>query len=1449
MIQPELNLTKRAKATKDKSLVNAFGVMLDVTRTSITNEPGTFINTVIYNGIKEYYGHTDYDIVGCIPCNDELVIFTTSKKNRNTNFIFRYIENINVNDNNAGEIYKPLANNKDFEHYGGEVFGTFTYNYLGELIITFSEVDSTTNELIPLRSINLGNSKTRAYIETDLNVQPIIPHIRIPYMSNVNIVNGRAYKGWYYFYIRYKISDNDYTQWYNIGKPIFITSLNEKDIIRYPYTILGMNDEHIPVDKMDPAMAVIYVDGCADFVETGTDIADKTVTFNVRNHSKHFTKAQIGFVCASKGYTKAFQSKDYDIRDKSGKLINITYTVNSTEFEETSVSEFNVQFVNLFNVGNIVNHNNRCYVANYTESETDYKLSQSINDNISVTLVKETISDFDYIDDEHILFGKRIRDGITFDKLFNVLPDYKIKVRTNFRLRSQFSGILMGDRDANGEFNASDIQYSKGVILVKGHDIFSVISPKQVNTNYVVFTVNDIGYRVNRNDGYNDRKMYINDKTFDKRMLDSTLIPGGIYNLFIHFVDKYGQATNGIKLNCKTWVKIGSTFHSNLVYQSFIFRDNLYYIVHTNPNVYNTNKKVSQDYIIYSRKSNGVDNGRHYVEFISEVPDTNVDVYLTAEEHIRMKYAFLEEIYDATLTWNNVIGIYDDIGIDEFIPFVNVNGETLFRVPSKNIIDVIPQKFFSLEWETYHRHSYGIKVDNVDIPNGYVGYFISYEKYENVIKHTGVLTKRDAYGGADNDFKYTNDTDEDYKVGNSEIRTIPELSKQFATEVCFYSDELNTEEKIELNFNLIKVLSKNKFSNVEFEYNDNRPLKGFYRSDIQNIRSCNSIELPSNNNDNVVIHSKGQSLKVANSNTDGRLGLSTCISIKGCETLFEDGKNDIYKVQLINLTNNIYINKNKILIRCTDVIYNEGPAISYNFNGHLTFSAALIYRCFGLNYDTGNFTAYLNNTNGKYLPNLIASSGWKFNGLHHHFVHYLQYPVISDTIYEAKSFKNKPDAIYKKLFVTKNDKLFGIGCIVIPQDTVDLFERKYNSSYEHHPLTHINYREDRHFLKVFNKTIRRSNQFKDESSNNAWRVFSVEAYKHIHENKGDIVSLVTSGNTFLVHTQHSLFNFDMRNTLETVDNNVQTKFTDVFDAPYREVFNTYMGYGGIKYKDSNILDQFGYLFYDNDARRFFRLDGNDAKPIDENIHSFVKNYNPDRVQFAHDEDNKRIIVNLTKGKSYLTLSYSYVSNTFISFHKHKFSRAYNTKTRLYYKNANRISSYYNINESNVKYGVSEFMNNISMNGTYNASISIMLNGRYDEVKQIDFVKYQCYITRNSDYSDSIYTPVGRELKPYAGNTIRIYNDFYDTGTLDILNSSSDTDLSVYGVSNSSYDYKKPYYDHGVWNYNYIRHKAKDVTGDNAHIRGNYFVATIEFDNKHRFEFENFEYSAVKDKKV
>jgi hypothetical protein len=53
--------------------------------------------------------------------------------------------------------------------------------------------------------------------------------------------------------------------------------------------------------------------------------------------------------------------------------------------------------------------------------------------------------------------------------------------------------------------------------------------------------------------------------------------------------------------------------------------------------------------------------------------------------------------------------------------------------------------------------------------------------------------------------------------------------------------------------------------------------------------------------------------------------------------------------------------------------------------------------------------------------------------------------------------------------------------------------------------------------------------------------------------------------------------------------NLQVATPDVFDTEYKEVFITKLGYGGLQDKDAWIAGQFGYIWFDNDTKKIFKV--------------------------------------------------------------------------------------------------------------------------------------------------------------------------------------------------------------------------------------------------------------------
>ena len=96
--------------------------------------------------------------------------------------------------------------------------------------------------------------------------------------------------------------------------------------------------------------------------------------------------------------------------------------------------------------------------------------------------------------------------------------------------------------------------------------------------------------------------------------------------------------------------------------------------------------------------------------------------------------------------------------------------------------------------------------------------------------------------------------------------------------------------------------------------------------------------------------------------------------------------------------------------------------------------------------------------------------------------------------------------------------------------------------------------------------------------------------------------------------------------------------------------------------------------------------------------------------------------------------------------------------------------------------------------------------------------------------------------PYAGDTLKVYNDLTNTSELDI---TVDNESS----KNSFGNYKKPYWELGNWNFSYLRNYNESNKASNmSRIIGNFFVVEFTFKEKindsakYKIEFEELKYS-------
>lgn len=1478
-ISPKLQMNLHPKDADNLSLVTALNVKLANDESCITNEESIKENTFIHNYLTKFYkdsegNYYDFTIVAIIPCNIELVIIAIRNDKSTNAQIFRYREATTYNQESMKCVYGENDTNY-LAYHGGKIKAAFTYNVENSLIIAIAEYDGE-EEKIPLRTINLGNYDNEdIYSDKNIsdNMLSISPEVYIPSMRNLKYIKGNAYKGWYYIFVRFKINSVDYTQWFNFGFPIFIDSLEKYAITKYCYrqkvTGMATTDVFKIVSPEEPTDG--FCAGASDYFSSTSDIANETFKIDIifNNFDKIYDKYQIGIICASKKYTKAFRTSDIDLKWDDDNNYTTEFILNNASLIESSAEEFIIDNYNYFDVKNIINYKNKLYISNYKENNANNKniIDSDIINNILISLVSSSVYgsgiSYDYTISSNDDVGNYNNQydgssqGITGTSFFNLNEDDEVNIKGN---------CVVYDKNGNTtsfinmNFKVSEIQIMGGSseFTINVDNIFPISFTKTLPDNIAVVAtrynytsdskaeptvykfnedvlitkiinsaISDNATQISincKNFAVNDGVNYINiNSSFNNRKTKRILIPGEVYNFFIHFVDKYGHCTNGYKINNNVVWNTEDDLETEIVPIPFLYNGTTYYgampvdsNVLLNNNINTTNLKIYRS--IFSNK------------LINNI---------TSEEYINAFKDFFNSFEDFKYDDVKWFQIASGYGASYFLPYYNNNGDKLFKIPIK-------------ENSATSVNSFIFNVSNVKIPEGYVGWFISYEKFEPIKRVTGMLTRND-FRSQDS---VKNKDDEWFKLNTANCHK--------SDLMYFYSGQFDIADSIRLDYNIMRIDAVNVWDTLDIPNWDYNQRAGAYKF-------CHDMNKPQTagelSNAPLIYAPTEYKLVVADSAADNRMGLGTALQMKDGYNLFDDyipaaiycDRIKLYKVTLLNATRDIYMSNNKTLIRCTNIIYDTYMSTdNISVNGVMTYDGCIVYENAGLNFNTANNIAYRNKLNTKYYTSEAdRKHTWELNCP---FLAYLQFHCIDDFFYESKSFKNEPTGyvFYVKQDTADLDKAnennkFANGCIVTPANSIDLFENRQSSSDTYYAKSYTNYREDLVSVDNYEKTIRRSAVIQDETRENGWRTFPIEAYKNITENKGIITNIIGIGTMLLVHTEHSLFAFDTSNTLETNDKSIQLNQPDAFEVNYKEVFTSSLGYGGLQDDKSFVIDQFGYIFYNNDFHRFYNFDNGQLATIDDDIIQWLDKYKPYNVRFANDKFNNRVLIKMNykvnNNEKDVVISYNYNTKNFVSLHEYYFDEAFNTKSNLYMKCNNTYHnncSLHQFVQDGSSYGNFDNIKTKVRTATICSSkIGIIVNEQYNNVKFLEHISYKLNKFANPTEIDYTYSPVEGMITPYSADLLKIYNNEVNTGELDILVDKEDT-------KNVFCNYTKPYWELGMWNYNYFRNNIANYNtyGDAfnmSRIFGNYFVIEFTFSNTDnlKVEFEELKYNIVK----
>lgn len=1136
-IVPKLDLNRNPKEVKCGSLIAAKNVMTDDSGSYFTNEYGFGVSfeTNARDEGSDTFNHPSEYIVGVIPCNKEIVIFTYSAYETKAR-IYRKPDN--------GKAYEVSTN---WEYHGGKITGTYTYNYKGELIIVVAEsgaVDLNNNNIqVPLKTWNLDVGSTGLEHGVEENIPSIV--------ADYKITNGSLNCGVYTFFIRYQIDDYNYTKWFQITDDIIIINDEGKDapihnflnsksaLTRYNVDELGN-----PTTEFEP------------FLINGNDKSNKGVYFTLDIDKNYkFTKYQIGYIVKHNDAVDARIFNTYSI-----DITTLVFNTN-TYIEEESVDEMLREPIELFDVKNVINYNNRIYISNYKENLNEDLIGNTKNVHVDI----ETINVSDYsntvtttkqlvITTNFAIGGATsvndvwAADKYTVEKNSEV-TEYVIKseyitefIRKFFTSSIKVFGFgtaisIDHDKITNIPNASKNEPYlsrakfelwigiiasgtSKQVCIYDSHVQKAVnISKIVIRNGYIVITVAGTEYLINKSTDFQvliEQDLFFVSAPMQTQIgfYNQPLITGSNY----HYNAGYGMNSSAYEATTISSANATSPFNN---FRSLI------------PG------QIYSFYIHYIRKDGSATNG-----FIiqNEIDET------TAK-------ASGDKLADTN---------------DPFDVVVNNVGNKLFRVPTikdSNLL-VFPR----------------FRVDS--IPNNYIGWFCTYEKVEDM-----------AYP-------------------------------------CIVEDGT-------LNGNRFTV------TNTNFEYKEDS-IQGnkYFKLDDDKITDNNTESLT--NHIKATIHPN--------------------VSF-GIVPKYEVGT----KVVVYNDNKDVYNKAVKTLYRITDNHYVTGfsrdnfkyvPGF-YNQEKIVTFDKELIINptaSFALNPNSQKLDGYV----------IALNNGYNYN----------KYPT--------NAYSIKQDYNEGAVSLTNEEgKALGVyyNKVLSPDRLRDFLELK--ECYKSTPLkSYTNYSKD--YIDSFDKTIRRSNVISDESLVNGFKNFDVEQYKIITENKGSITNIVGIGLYMLVHTEYSLFVFDRTPKLTQKS---QLEVPDVFDIDYQEVLPSNEGFGGLARKDESIISKHGYIWFDSVNKIIFKFENGKAEILSTNINNLLKSLDIDYVVFGEDLKTNRLLICIwlnqkdTKNNQYyITLSYNFNLNDFISLHDYAFTANYRTYNKSYFFNGNVDKArLYEFDESETSY--------------------------------------------------------------------------------------------------------------------------------------------------------------------
>lgn len=441
-INPKLNLNKTPNAVDNNSLVFAKNIRLDVDG-SIHSDYSIFpmslakgkrtVNYVQYNNLRNrirhdldyqdtsktnrYYNtirrfleygdgkkHPQYEndeeicyiedgkfkIVGTVSDSNDFYLFISASyyeiidfindNDVNDDEVITYSLNCIIRYNERTNLFTPCTCN--WKWSGGTIDGCVITNLVGDKILNIAETNVINP--VPFKSINLNTCSTN----DDESIYTQTPNIPLTNFYLINRFSCSIPNGVYQFFVRYRLADNFYTNWFPVSGEFFVGNSNS---IVTSFGTLKYTD---PKRDSDNSFVI-------------------SVEHLVESYERNYKDYQVGFILSHDDTIYARAWKHFDFKTT---IINFDY--KTQDAEEIQVIDLLKTTYGLYNVGNVTSFKNKLYVSNYTETNFNESTLQNIADKIDIT-INTKVGNNTYDGKEIItttIGGKDVVSGLKFDE-------------------------------------------------------------------------------------------------------------------------------------------------------------------------------------------------------------------------------------------------------------------------------------------------------------------------------------------------------------------------------------------------------------------------------------------------------------------------------------------------------------------------------------------------------------------------------------------------------------------------------------------------------------------------------------------------------------------------------------------------------------------------------------------------------------------------------------------------------------------------------------------------------------------------------------------------------------------------------------------------------------------------------------------------------------------------